>query len=207
MGLYAEVSIADVGPNELTNEEFGVSVLVDYSMAIQGFIDTFMSVATSLCPVRTGYLCGSISAGGGGDFAYAEASAGYAQYVEYGTSRMGAQPFFEPALEQAMAVLGEMAQEALNEAQQMLEDMVASIVESIMSSVQSAMAPQGGITWGGIAMGALATLAVMVLIFPIALYAYGIADALSPGGGGGGSYDSGSYDAVAGVGGIDVMIT
>lgn len=69
------------------------------------------------------------------------------------------------------------------------------------------MAPQGGITWGGIAMGALATLAVMVLIFPIALYAYGIADALSPGGGGGGSYDSGSYDAVAGVGGIDVMIT
>jgi hypothetical protein len=34
MGLYAEVSIADVGPDELTNEEFGVSVLVDYSMAI-----------------------------------------------------------------------------------------------------------------------------------------------------------------------------
>ena len=49
-----------------------------------------MSVATSLCPVRTGYLCGSISAGGGADYAYAEASAEYAQYVEYGTSRMGA---------------------------------------------------------------------------------------------------------------------
>ena len=90
MGLYAEISAADIGPDELTDDEFGVSVSVDYSTAIQGFIDTFMEVATSLCPVRTGYLRSSISAGGGGDFAYVEAFADYAQYVEYGTSYMGA---------------------------------------------------------------------------------------------------------------------
>lgn len=203
MGLYAEVSIADVGPNELTNEEFGVSVLVDYSMAIQGFIDTFMSVATSLCPVRTGYLCGSISAGGGGDYAYAEASAEYAQYVEYGTSRMGAQPFFEPALEQAMAVLGEMAQTALDDAASQLEDIVQSLVDEMMSAVSEMMG--GG--FGGFMGGLIASAIMLVILFPIALYAYGIMDALSPGGPSGFSGDSGSYDSVAGVGGIDIMIT
>lgn len=202
MGLYAEVSIADVGPDELTNDEFGVSVLVDYSMAIQGFIDTFMSVATSLCPVRTGYLCGSISAGGGGDYAYAEASAEYAQYVEYGTSRMGAQPFFEPALEEAMAVLGEMAQTALDEAASQLQDIVQSLVDEMMSAVSEMMG--GG--FGGFMGGLIASAIMLVLIFPIALYAYGIMDALSPSGGSSGG-DSGSYDTVAGVGGIDVMIT
>lgn len=203
MGLYAEVSIADVGPDELTNEEFGVSVLVDYSMAIQGFIDTFMSVATSLCPVRTGYLCGSISAGGGADYAYAEASAEYAQYVEYGTSRMGAQPFFEPALEEAMAVLGEMAQTALDEAASQLEDIVQSLVDEMMSAVSEMMG--GG--FGGFMGGLIASAIMLVILFPIALYAYGIMDALNPSGGGGSSGDSGSYDSVAGVGGIDIMIT
>ena len=203
MGLYAEVSVADIGPDELFNDEFGVSVLVDYSMAIQGFIDTFMEVATSLCPVRTGYLCGSISAGGGGDYAYAEASADYAQYVEYGTSRMGAQPFFEPALEAALGVLGELAQEAMNEAQQMLEDIVQSLVDEMMSAVSEALG--GGM--GGMIGGLIASAIMLVLLFPIMLYAYGIADALSPGGGSSGSFEEGAYDAIAGVGGIDVMIT
>ena len=201
MGLYAEISTADIGPDELTNDKFGVSVLVDYSMAIQGFIDTFMSVATSLCPVRTGYLCSSISAGGGSDFAYAEASAEYAQYVEYGTSYMGAQPFFEPALEEAMSVLGEMAQEALNSAQEELQSIVQSLIDEMMSAVSEAMG--GG--FGGFMGGLLATAIMLVLIFPIAVYAYGIADALSPSSGGSG--DSGSYDSFAGVGGIDVIIT
>ena len=34
MGLYAEISVEDIGPDELTDEEFGVSVLVDYSTAL-----------------------------------------------------------------------------------------------------------------------------------------------------------------------------
>lgn len=202
MGLYAEVSIADIGPEELTDEEFGVSVLVDYSMAIEGFIQTFMSVATSLCPVRTGYLCGSISAGGGSDFAYAEATAEYAQYVEYGTSYMGAQPFFEPALEEALAVLGELAQQAVNDAQSMLEDIVSSLVNEMMSAVSQAMG--GGL--GGFLGGFFASMFLMVLLFPIALYAYGIADALNPSGGGGSGGGS-SYDTTIGIAGIDVMIT
>lgn len=202
MGLYAEISTADIGPDELTDDEFGVSVLVDYSMAIQGFIDTFMSVATSLCPVRTGYLYSSISAGGDSNFAYAEASAEYAQYVEYGTSYMGAQPFFEPALEEAMSVLVEIAQEALNSAQEELQSIVQSLINEMMSAVSGAMG--GG--FGGFMGGLLATAAMLVLIFPIAVYAYGIADALSPNSG---SYSGGrgSYDAFAGIGNIDVIIT
>lgn len=197
MGLYAEISVDDIGPDELTDEEFGVSVLVDYSMALQGFIETFISVATSLCPVRTGYLCSTIGAGCDADYAYVEATADYAQYVEYGTSHMEAQPYFEPALEAALAVLGEMAQEALNEAQGMLEDIVQSLVDEMMSSVSQSMG--GG--FGGFMGGLFASMFLMAVMFPIALYAYGIADTFNFSG------SSGSYDTFASVSGIDVMIT
>jgi hypothetical protein len=53
--------------------------------------DAFMHTATSLCPVDTGYLLSSINAEIVGTNAiHVEATAPYAQYVEYGTSRMSA---------------------------------------------------------------------------------------------------------------------
>jgi hypothetical protein len=53
--------------------------------------DAFMQTATSLCPVDTCYLLSSINAEVIGPKAiHVEATAPYAQYVEYGTSRMSA---------------------------------------------------------------------------------------------------------------------
>lgn len=94
MGLYAEVSITnDMGfPDELTGGEGeqSASVLVDYSAAAETFVRVFLQVANSLVPVRTGYLQSTIDAGTDGDCCWAEATADYAQYVEYGTSHMDA---------------------------------------------------------------------------------------------------------------------
>lgn len=60
------------------------------------------------CPVDTGYLKGSISSSFEGDGRYGAmtgtvtAGANYARYVEYGTSKMGAQPFMNPAFDQTV---------------------------------------------------------------------------------------------------------
>lgn len=109
MGLYAEFSIIkDWGfSTQLTQDipgypEFGeITVELDYSPACQVFINTFMDWALSFVPVDTGFLESTIDARADGDTCWAEAWADYAQYVEYGTSIMSAQPFFEDALETA----------------------------------------------------------------------------------------------------------
>ena len=112
MGLYAEVDfINDWGfPEELTggDETIGeASVSVNYSAACSIFVETFIKVAKELVPVDTGYLRSTIDAGTDGfSFCYAEATAEYAQYVEYGTWCMDAQPYFEIALEEACQAAG-----------------------------------------------------------------------------------------------------
>jgi HK97 gp10 family phage protein len=55
--------------------------------------------AAQRAPVRTGALRDSIRVEGAGSSSTVVAGVPYAVYVEYGTSRMGAQPFFWPALE------------------------------------------------------------------------------------------------------------
>ena len=146
MGLHTELDISGL-PQELTNELYGITVEVDYTEAINTFIDTFMEVATSLCPVDTGYLCSTIDAGGDESSLYAEASAEYAEYVEYGTSRMGAQPFFDPAVEIATGAFNIMAEQALNEAQQEAQELIEAAAASENEDYAS-----GGGGFGG-AMG------------------------------------------------------
>jgi HK97 gp10 family phage protein len=56
---------------------------------------------TDLCPVDTGALARSINVEPHGDTVYVSVGGGdvdYALFVEYGTSRMRAQPFVRPAL-------------------------------------------------------------------------------------------------------------
>ena len=67
--------------------------------------------AQQVVPRDTGYLAGSISVGRPGEgpgslvpgdlTAQVGPDAGYGAFVEYGTSRMGAQPYMTPASEQA----------------------------------------------------------------------------------------------------------
>lgn len=109
MGLYAEFSIdRDWGFSHVLEAsvpgypEFGeIIVNLDYSPACEVFVNTFLNWAVSFVPVDTGFLESTIEAGTDGDTCWAEAWADYAQYVEYGTSIMSAQPFFEDALEMA----------------------------------------------------------------------------------------------------------
>ncbi|MBO0826211.1 MAG: HK97 gp10 family phage protein [Streptosporangiales bacterium] len=68
--------------------------------------------AKALCPVDTGYLRSSITADIGDMDAEIGPTANYGAYVEFGTSRMGPQPYMmpaadrrEPELTDAIAVL------------------------------------------------------------------------------------------------------
>lgn len=57
--------------------------------------------AKMLCPVDTGNLRNSIThAQGGEDYEIVGSNVFYAPYVEYGTSRMKAQPYIKPAVEE-----------------------------------------------------------------------------------------------------------
>lgn len=171
MGLYAEVDIInDLGfPFDVSggNDEIGYEyVEVDYSQACQVFVSTFIKVATELVPVDTGYLRSTINAGTDGEtFCWVEAYAHYAQYVEYGTWCMSAQPYFEIALEQACDVARLVAKQAVNEAREelaLLLDMdmqIAAEDEGIESNF-----------WGG--FGSL--LGGTVLLMGLALFTFPI---------------------------------
>lgn len=194
MGLYAEFSITgDMGfPDELTGGEGeqSASVLVNYSSACEIFVESFLRNANALVPVDTGYLKSTIDAGTDGDICWAEATADYAQYVEYGTIHMDPQPYFELALEIACAEAGIEAQEALDFAQEELEAILSAMMEASMSAFGGHFSPQGmgGMSFGSW-LGGMATFALaFILFFPILVYAYGIMDTIGNALTGGGSY-------------------
>ena len=217
MGLYAhfepmlqeEITAGDVGYPEM--EDAADPIPIDYSGAFGHMVATFMEVATDLVPVDTGYLQSTIHAttsGGSADF-FADAE--YAQYVEYGTSKMGAQPYFEPALDEALDVFITEAMQAMTRAQQEMEQLLQNIMAAAMEAVANMMgSPFGGMSpmglgqmttgayMGGLALGA----GLMLLAFPLLVNLYGIMDTImSP------------FDPVANAiddlktEGIDVIIT
>lgn len=191
MGLYAEFSvIEDWGfPEELSggDDQIGeASVFVDYGAVGDAFVSTFMEVALSLVPVDTGYLQGSLGADSDGmGFCWAEATAEYAEYVEYGTSYMDAQPYFEPALAAACSAAAEAAQTAVDEAAAILESILSSLMDAAMSMFG------GGGSYGAMSnmsfgswLGGMATFALMtILLFPILVMTYGVLDTIFNSGG------------------------
>lgn len=100
MGLRASFSVADLGyPLATPNLQMPIS----YSAAAETFVRVFLDTAQSLVPVRTGNLMNSIMAESNGSDVLCYTDCEYAQYVEYGTWKQSAQPYFEPALEEAMS--------------------------------------------------------------------------------------------------------
>lgn len=65
------------------------------------------------CPVDTGRLRSSITHETDKNTAYIGTNVEYAPYVERGTSRMRAQPFLEPAMEQHLSEYKEMIETIL----------------------------------------------------------------------------------------------
>lgn len=119
MGLYASFDVcADMGFMEYT-PEYGI--VPDYSYGCEIFCQTFEEVSKSLCPVDTGYLRSTLSASYNDTFCECETNCEYAQYQEYGTWCMPAQPYFEEALEQAIGSAYEAWVEAQEQA--MTEEM------------------------------------------------------------------------------------
>lgn len=127
-----EVDSDSNGENDIpyNDQDVEVTVQVDYSDAFAAFADAFYSYAVDLVPVDTGYLQSTISASSDDWSITAEASAEYAQYVEFGTWKMAAQPYFIPALEYAWSetsdAFQQAVQDAMDEAEARLDAMGAS---------------------------------------------------------------------------------
>jgi len=71
------------------------------SQAMHRVGDDMVGYSQAICPVRTGYLRSTIKFRIGNaelEFEF-DASANYAYYVEYGTSKAAAQPFIRPTLD------------------------------------------------------------------------------------------------------------
>lgn len=177
MGLYVSFTPEELGyPSTLEQEILGevAYVEVDYGPACAAFVSTFMAEATSLVPVDTGYLQSTINADTDGFFCEAEATAEYAQYVEYGTWKMSAQPYFTPAVEAGLQAFQATAGEALNEAQEELKEICETIMESVAKSMggeESFLSDLGGILMGGL---------MLLLLFPILVNVYGVLKSLDP---------------------------
>lgn len=72
------------------------------------------NVTTGLCPVDTGALQGSIDISSTEDSITAHVGEDYASYVDEGTSRMSAQPFFTRPIEGIVAGLNAAVEAALS---------------------------------------------------------------------------------------------
>ena len=166
MGLRANINAMDQG-FPMTADVGDISIPVDYSEAAEAFKAMFLDVARELVPVRTGYLKSTIAAEIGeasiGEVT-AEASAEYAQYVEFGTYRQMAQPYFIPAIEAALEEWGLAAQKAYDEALE--EAQAAYEAEQAQQQSQEAGGAPAGAPVGGGFLGGLALLGLL-LIFTI----------------------------------------
>lgn len=165
MGLRANINAIDQG-FPMTANVGDISIPVDYSEAAEIFKTVFLDVARELVPVRTGYLKSTIAAKIGeasiGEVT-AEASAEYAQYVEFGTYRQMAQPYFIPAIEAALEEWGLAAQKAYKEA---LEEAQAAYEAEQAQQQSQGAGGAGGAPVGGGFLGGL-VLFGLLLIFTI----------------------------------------
>lgn len=165
MGLRVNINAMDQG-FPMTANVGDISIPVDYSEAAEIFKTVFLDVARELVPVRTGYLKSTIAAEIGeasiGEVT-AEASAEYAQYVEFGTYRQMAQPYFIPAIEAALEEWGLAAQKAYDEA---LEEAQAAYEAEQAQQQSQGAGGAGGAPVGGGFLGGLAVLGLL-LIFTI----------------------------------------
>ena len=100
MGLFVEFDLVeDFGYLDET-KEYGI--VPDYSEGCQVFVETFLEIANQRVPVDTGYLKSTLTADYDDTYCYAETDCEYAQYPEFGTWCQEAQPYFSPALEEAI---------------------------------------------------------------------------------------------------------
>lgn len=126
MGLRAHIDIhKDWGFPEKTS---WTGKPINYDGVGEAFGKIAQELAQGICPVDTGFLKSSIKGSGKDTTGEIEATAEYAQYVEYGTWKMSAQPYFTPAVKESAIYAFQLAsmiyQNALEEEAEEMEQIV-----------------------------------------------------------------------------------
>ena len=143
MGLFVEFDVVeDFGYLDQT-EEYGI--VPDYSEGCMVFANVFLSIAQQLVPVDTGYLRSTLTADGSDTYCCAETDCEYAQYPEFGTWCQPEQPYFRPALEEAIMAAEPYWSKAQQQAE--MEEQILIEEEQMMQQAQ-ALASQQGSTYG-----------------------------------------------------------
>lgn len=178
MGLYARITPEDLGfEREIIEDSLDLSVPVEYEEAMEIAAEIFITEAQKLVPIDTGYLCSTIDAGVEDDAVYFEATAEYAQYVEYGTWCQKAQPYFAPALEIAVGEYIQQCREAYDAALEILDGMMQ---DALQASTAAASGNPGATIESasfGQFLGGLGLFSIgAFLAFPILVNTYGIMD-------------------------------
>ena len=149
MGLRCHIDpVVDLNYPSATPQ---LGLYIDYGDGCDAFLDTFFDIAYDLCPVDTGELISSIDGSTDGETVEVYADADYAQYVEYGTSKMEAQPYFRPALASAFEIAKRDWQEAVDEA--MEEE--AQILAELSGGGDEEEDEEGGGGLTGLALGVM----------------------------------------------------
>ena len=200
MGLFCEFDVIDDFGYLDETEEYQIAP--DYSEGNETFVKVFLSTSRDLVPVDTGYLQSTLAADTDGDsYCYCETDCEYAQYVEYGTYKMDAQPYFEPAIEAALAAAKPLWDRAEQDALAEEEALAAEEEEEAEMEEQeySDMGDSGGAdTLGGFVGGILASLIVAFVIVTVQVAFGADFSSRSSGGGsiGGRGGGAGGYGAV-----------
>lgn len=167
MGLFVGFDVIDdFGYLDMTEE---YAIVPDYSEGCQVFAITFLKVARQLVPVDTGYLRSTLKAEGYDTYCYAETDCEYAQYPEFGTWCQAEQPYFRPALEQAIMAArpywNRAQQEALIEEEMLIEAEEDEEEEDDFYPTKSSST--GGIGFMGLGWFLLAMFFIAVIIVSI----------------------------------------
>ena len=172
MGLYAKFAPEDLGYKlEFHNDQYGIVVEVDYSEALQECSDTFLQIATTIVPVDTGFLQSTLNSESDDFSVFFEATAEYAQFVEYGTFKQEAQPYFRPALEEALLAFIELADSAQAEAKEEFD------LEIEMARQEEEDKSRGSF----LGLGApVAAIALLIFLYPVILNLYAFTQILKP---------------------------
>lgn len=126
MGLYWECDvIEDLGYPEYEIGPKG-PVYYDYSAGCEIFCAMFLSNVMQRCPVDTGYLLYSIKAKPTRKSMRCWTNCSYAQYQEYGTVYMRAQPYFQSSLYDAFDIAVMVWEKELNNVQDFIEGNINS---------------------------------------------------------------------------------
>ena len=127
MGLYWECDvIEDLGYPEYEIGPNGNPVFYDYSAGCEIFCAMFLSNVMQRCPVDTGYLLYSINAKPARTSMRCWTKCSYAQYQEYGTVYMRAQPYFQPSLYAAFDIAVMVWEEEFDNVQNYIEGNINS---------------------------------------------------------------------------------